>query len=433
MRNRFAGVDVVLERFASLGVCELPPAGFPEGRRRILVIEPHMDDAALSLAGTMWLRRNECEFTVLTLAGVSNFTSYYEVDREFFDVSEVTALRKAESALFLRHIGGHHRTLDLLEAPLRYRNGRWTLEWFRQHRDAMWALVARSPGSGELEQWTAALARFCTSFEAEEIWMPLGVGGHVDHQLAREACLQVLSKPGIIAARKCRFYEEVPYTVHWSAHAAQVMRVLQDAGAQLEPQYVDIGEAMTEKLRLLSIFGSQFKMDFIKPAVERAPTEALHELLAAPSKGIDPISCYPDGPGAFELARSITPWMRRHESADVLKLVVLPPFGRWEQDMRLLMEVFPKARIEVFMPRGRIVETETLSSPRVKVVPVDSGRWYSAALPLLFSRPSPLVIIVTPGREGYARWLKRLCFGSDSIVAPSPNSFFLALRSTSSS
>ena len=427
LRNRFAAVDSVLDRFASLGACELPPVGFPSRRRRILVIEPHMDDAALSLGGTMSLRRNECEFTVLSLAGISNFTSYFEVDREFFDIPEVTALRKAESALFLKHVGGHHLTLDLLEAPLRYRNAHWTLDWFRQHRNAMWALVARSPGSGELEEWTGALARFFTSFEADEIWMPLGVGNHVDHQLARDACLQVLSKPGLIKARKVRFYEDMPYTVNWAGHADRVITALRNAGARIERERVNISEAMTKKLELLSIFGSQFKMNHIRPFVEKSPCEVLHEIVTPPSKTIDPISCYVDSDRVFEMARSICPWIRRHKSASLIRLFVLTPFGRWGQDMRLLLDLFPKARFEVFMARSRMGETETLSSPRIQVTPVDSGRWYPAAVRLLLSWPSPLVI-VSPGKERHARWLSAGCVASDSIVAPSLNVFTLALR-----
>jgi LmbE family N-acetylglucosaminyl deacetylase len=427
LRKRFAAVDNVLNRFVSLGTCELPPVGFPSRRRRILVIEPHMDDAVLSVGGTMWLRRNECEFTVLSLAGASNFTSYYEVDRDFFDIAEVTALRKAESALSLKHIGGYHMTLALLEAPLRYQNARWTLDWFRQHRDGMWTLVARSPGSGELEQWTGALARFFTSLEAEEIWMPLGVGNHVDHQLARDACLQILSKPGLIKGRKVRFYEEVPYTRNWPGHADRVITALRNAGARIEQERVDISEAMTEKLRLLSIFGSQFKLNYIKPLVEKSAGEVLYEVVTPPCQTIDPISCYVDSDRVFEMARRIAPWVRRHKSASLVRLFVLTPFGRWAQDMRLLLDLFPHARFEVFMARSRIVETETLSSPRIQIRPIDSGRWYSAAAHLLLSWPSPLVI-VSPGKERHARWLSVGCVASDPIVAPSLNVFTLALR-----
>jgi len=428
LRARFAGVDHVLNRLASLGTCELPPVGFSSQRRRILVVEPHMDDAALSVGATMWLRRNECEFTVLTLAGISNFTSYYEVGRDFFDITQVTALRKAESALFLKHVGGHHLTLDLLEAPLRYRNDRWTLDWFLQHRDAMWTLVARSPGPGELEEWTAALSRFFANLDADEIWMPLGVGNHVDHQLARDACFQILSKPELIKQRKVRFYEEVPYTVYWPGHADRVVTAMRNAGARMEKHCVSISEAMTRKLELLSIFGSQFKIDFVRPIVEKAAGEVLYELGALPNKAIDPISCYVDGDRVFEMSQKIVPWVLRNRSASLIRLFVNTSFGRWAQDMRLLLDLFPQARFEVFMARRRMVETETLSSPRIRIRPVDRGRWYSAGGRLLLSRPSPLVIVISPGRERHARWLSAACIASDSILVPNLDVFTSALR-----
>ena len=428
LRKRFAAVDEVLNRFASLGTCELPRVGFPSRRRRILVIEPHMDDAALSVGGTMWLRRNECEFTVLALAGVGNFTTYYLIDRDFFDIAEVTALRKAESALFLKHLGGHHMTLDLLEAPLRYRNGRWTLDWFRQHRDAMWELVARSPGSGELEKWTAALAQFFTSLDAEEVWMPLGVGNHVDHQLTRDACLQILRKPELIKGCNVRFYEEVPYTINWPGHAERIITALRNGGARIEQERVNISEAMTEKLHLLSIFASQFKMNYIKPVIEKSAVEVLYELVTPPCKTIDPISCYVDGDRVFEMARKLAPWARRHKSASLIRLFVLTPFGRWAEDMRLLLDLFPQARFEVFMARRRLVETQSLPSPRIQIRPVDRGQWYSAATRLLLSWPSPLVIVASPEKERYARRLSAACVASDSIVATSLNVFTLALR-----
>jgi len=106
---------------------------------------------------------------------------------------------------------------------------------------------------------------------------------------------------------------------------------------------------------------------------------------------------------------------------------VLTPFGRWAQDMQLLLDLFPQARFEVFMARRRMVETETFSSPRIQISPVDSGRWYLAAGRLLLSRPSPLVIVVSPEKRRHARWLSAGCVASDTIIAPSLNVFTLAL------
>ena len=185
---------------------------------------------------------------------------------------------------------------------------------------------------------------------------------------------------------------------------------------------------MTKKLQLLSVFGSQFKIDYIKPFVEKAAAEVLYELLTFPSKPIDPISCYVDCDRVSEMAKKVGPWVRRHRSASLVRLFVLTPFGRWAQDMRLLSDLFPRARFEVFMARSRMIETETFSSPRIQIRPVDSGRWYSAAARLLLSRPSPLVIVVGPGHQPHARWLSAASVASDPIVAPSLNVFTLALR-----
>jgi hypothetical protein len=168
-------------------------------------------------------------------------------------------------------------------------------------------------------------------------------------------------------------------------------------------------------------------MDFIKPSVEKSAAEVLYEVVTPPCKPVDPISCSVDSDRVVEMAPRIAQWVRGHKSASLIRLFVLTPFGRWAQDMQLLLDLFPKARIEVFMPRSQVVETELFSSPRIRVKPIDSGQWISAAARLLLSRPSPLVI-VSPGKEREARWLSAACIGSDPIVAPSLNVFTLALR-----
>src|SRR6478736_5671512 len=58
LRGVAADADVRLERLATLGVCDLVEPRFPANRRRVLVIEPHMDDAVLSVGGEMWARRH---------------------------------------------------------------------------------------------------------------------------------------------------------------------------------------------------------------------------------------------------------------------------------------------------------------------------------------------------------------------------------------
>ena len=102
----------------------------PSGARSIFTpscsrtsAEPHSDDAVLSIGGTLWARRHECEFVVATVCSRSNFTSYYMLGRDYFDVDAISSLRAAEAELFVRLIGGQYRALGRSDAPLRYHGG----------------------------------------------------------------------------------------------------------------------------------------------------------------------------------------------------------------------------------------------------------------------------------------------------------------------
>ena len=70
-----------------------------------MVIEPHMDDAVLSVGGLMLQRCGECEFLIVTIATRSVATSYRDLDREFFDIETVSGIRKAESRIVARLLG----------------------------------------------------------------------------------------------------------------------------------------------------------------------------------------------------------------------------------------------------------------------------------------------------------------------------------------
>src|SRR5262245_19003130 len=135
LRAKFGerSADAAISRFVELGACDLAAAQFRKGRRRVLVIEPHSDDAILSVGGTMWQRRNVCDFTVATIASRSNFTSYFFLNRDFFSIAEVSALRAEEGALAARLLGGKYIAVGQAEATLRYRDGDWSLDWFREH------------------------------------------------------------------------------------------------------------------------------------------------------------------------------------------------------------------------------------------------------------------------------------------------------------
>ena len=61
-----------------------------------MVIEPHMDDAALGVGGLLLHRRGRCRITILSVVTWSNFTAYLKLD--LANVLEITKLRQQESA-----------------------------------------------------------------------------------------------------------------------------------------------------------------------------------------------------------------------------------------------------------------------------------------------------------------------------------------------
>src|SRR3954447_22828346 len=116
------------------GVAEaIEPVVAPD-RRRVLVVEPHSDDAALSIGGTMWKMRNDLEFHLLTMASRSNYTSNFHLDRDYFDRSEITKMRALEGELFTMHLGGACHCAGMAEATLRYAVHDWDRDFFLEHK-----------------------------------------------------------------------------------------------------------------------------------------------------------------------------------------------------------------------------------------------------------------------------------------------------------
>ena len=155
-------------------VCDILSPDRSRSRRLVLVIEPHCDDAVLSLGGTLWARRAACEFTIATLASRSNFTSYFCSDRNFFEADTVSALRAAEGALAARLLGGRYLALGLEEATLRYSDGDWSVDWFKRHGVAVRASIGRQYREDELRRWTERVRQCLSTNNFEEVWIPIG-------------------------------------------------------------------------------------------------------------------------------------------------------------------------------------------------------------------------------------------------------------------
>ena len=436
LRTRFSGVDEILRRFVEFGVCETAETEFPADRRRILIFEPHSDDAALSVGGTMWLRRHECEFNVVTIGSRSNFTSYYYLERDFFNVAEISSLRDAEGTLFVRLLGGRYQTLGQSEAALRYHDGDWSLDWHREHKLPIGAFIAHRSGAAELRAWTETIRGTLSRERADEIWFPLG-GPHTDHQLTRDACLTLMREdPMLFEGRETRFYQDVPYSARSPDFTPTVVEALDRMGAVLTPEIVPISSVFDAKLHLVSLYGSQFKAEAIEPDIEKSARMAAEDsglaerfwLLRKPPTGAHPLSIRFDEPIVRRAADQLSPWLQLHRNAERIRLLLLVPAGRWAEDMQYLLQVFPMARFDVHV--SVLAETKQLISSRIRVSHVGSGmkKWGPFALRLMLAKPVPTLFLSGERRLTQARMLSRLWPMSDSVVVPTMDHLVCALR-----
>jgi LmbE family N-acetylglucosaminyl deacetylase len=103
--------------------------------------------------------------------------------------------------------------------------------------------------------------------EPQTVYLPLGVGNHVDHQLCRAAGVSLLAEsrrwvmPGPEWAGKVAFYEDFPYA-WWNG-----FQNLDDlpggaldgipAGIHLTPSYADITDQLERKVRGIAMYESQ--------------------------------------------------------------------------------------------------------------------------------------------------------------------------------
>jgi LmbE family N-acetylglucosaminyl deacetylase len=433
------GTDALIREFLRCELCELVEPILPGERRRVLVIEPHADDAALSVGGVMWLRRRECNFIVATMASRSNHTIFYDRRLDYFDTGEVTDIRRRESELFARMIGGTHLPVGLTDASLRYCDTHWTLDYFLRHRTSINMRLSRMADDCELKLWSEAVRRLLTDTPSAEVWIPLG-GLHTDHMLTADACFSAfLSNPSLINGRVLRVYEDVPYAARNSSHMDAVLEALRAAGALWDEELISIDEAYSRKLRLASVYASQdiegMKADVEVTARARAHllgagcTEMLRTLRHLPDR-VDRVGIIAPALVGHGQDEEIAAWILRHKAEARVRILLQMPTGRWAADIKMLCRVFPKAIFEVYVASAAAAEVGDSPSDRVELREVAEGTlpWVSLSLKICVMKPLPTLFYVGDRRVSAARLLSRLWRGSDTLIVASLDRLVGALR-----
>jgi LmbE family N-acetylglucosaminyl deacetylase len=113
----------------------------------------------------------------------------------------------------------------------------------------------------------AILRREIARLEPQKLYLPLGVGNHVDHQLCREVGVGLLAEgrrwvmPGPEYAGIVTFYEDFPYA-WWDDFGglAELPPSAFDevpADVAIAPEYADIGDQLERKISGIALYESQ--------------------------------------------------------------------------------------------------------------------------------------------------------------------------------
>jgi hypothetical protein len=203
-----------------------------------------------------------------------------------------------------------------------------------------------------------------------------------------------------------------------------------------EPQPID--SVFEQKLHLLSIYASQFKVSALQKEIKASGrldagatgmVEHFWRLEMRPTT-LDALSLYIDKELVDQTALKLSRWVRLHIGAKRIRVLVVMPAGRWAEDFQFLMETFPHACFDVYVPPAAAAEATKFDSPRIRVLHVDAGgkAWSLLAMRLALSRPAPTVFIAGSVRLREANLLAKLWPMSDSVVTPTMDHFVLALR-----
>ena len=349
---------------------------------RLVVIEPHLDDAVLSVGGRLLNRRGKQRTTILTVTRWSNFTSYWFKGRFPFDMQTVTELRLSECSLAARLVGAEMEVMDEREANLRSVPAeQWSEASIKRLYDAYWRGHFHAiPFDAEVEAWSERIAERVAQLEPDELWIPMGLGEHVDHRLTRDACLRMIARdPERFRKIEIQLYEDLPYATEFPNHAGQLTEALGRAGTRIEAGSEDVTEVFEQKLRAIGAFASQAKAEVMEPKIREAAeaaggagrlAERFHTLREIGKTAPPPTALSAQQRPFDKLRPHIDPFLAQRESIQRLAIFAAAPFSQFSEEMSSLLELFPAATIAVFVLAEHIWQTESFKHARVEVTAV---------------------------------------------------------------
>jgi hypothetical protein len=215
-----------------------------------IILSPHLDDAALSMGGQMLEEGPFCVIDVFSRVSWWRFPLADDL------LPFVQRTRDAEEELVMRLARSRLERWGLAEAPLR---GYPLADIFT---------TLRLPEAVETHRVIRERVRDRAARDLQADWfLPLGIGNHIDHRIARDAALDGLREAGI-SARNVHFYEDLPYAAQQPGvqdFSGFLCAVMPEARLTQRP-----ASGVSGKRNLLRAYHSQLTVNQIESVIEYA-------------------------------------------------------------------------------------------------------------------------------------------------------------------
>jgi LmbE family N-acetylglucosaminyl deacetylase len=437
-KSEFPDAEDRIMKFFKAGVVEVLQSFNDKPRKKVIVIEPHMDDAALSIGGMMWKRRESHEFNIVSIVGYSNFTSYWMSHRDFFDIQKISQLRRAEASLAARMVGGSHRDLGELDRQLHFHSGAWDLEWFRRHEKSVFAFLNHSPSPGEAGKLAEKIGSLLSGESFDELWIPMGIGSSADHEVTRDTCLKVISNLSKDLRGDIYVYQDTPYQLDYPGYVSQFIEAFNDMSGNLEGVDFDITEHISIKQRMLTIFASQFKSSYMAPKVRASCrvgghnprfVERAYRVTMIP-RCILQERFYSGRSQVLKIKKILEKWYPKNQQAKFIRILMPLAAGGWRRDISFILQCFPNVTFEIYVTADGYSETRQFVDERIIVKKVSSLGlpWIKTVLLLVISGTSPVIILMHSKLMSVASLVRFVWWWADPLPASNLDHLVQALK-----
>ena len=234
-------IDKLLETvLIDYGVCieKLPKIGH-KNKNKILFIEPHPDDIALSCGGFFIKSREHYEIHVLTVFTRGSLSTFPWRRQINLAEKEYENLRILESKLAIEDFAKCNNIIL-----------RWPLALMRTHSDSYQEIDMNDLQI--VEKLFNIIKKMFYENKYSIIIGPLGVGRHIDHLICSEAILKIRKELNV----NIYLYEDMPYSLNKISYGSRMNELKKKYS--LESFGDNISGLINKKAAFLSIYKSQF-------------------------------------------------------------------------------------------------------------------------------------------------------------------------------